>query len=286
MPTTAQKQLTPQINKLGILAGAGNIPQTLIRYCKDQAIQTYVVGFEGQCDLNGDSADLIARLGEAGKVIKSLKNADVSDLVLIGRIRRPSLSELKPDLKTAEFFAKEGLNAIGDDGLLKALKRFLEKEGFALHGVHTIMPELLSPEGDLTKIKASKQHERDIARGCRLLDILGEQDVGQSVVVQQGHILGVEGAEGTDELIRRCAGLQRKGDKAVLVKLSKKGQDHDLDLPTIGPQTIQECVDAGFAGLAVHAGLSLFEDREEAVQTGNKAKIFIKGIQPERYLEM
>lgn len=285
MSASSEKQLSTDIQKLGILAGGGNVPKALIEYCKQQSIDLFVVAFENQSDLElGDDIPHIwARLGASGRTIKTLKDEGVKDLVLIGKIRRPSLAELKPDLKTAEFFAKEGLNALGDDGLLKALKRFLEKEGFTLHGIQAVMPQILTPARNISSIKPSKQHERDIERGCALLDSLGDQDVGQSVVVQQGHVLGIEGAEGTDELIRRCAGLQRKGEGAVLVKLCKRDQDRDLDLPTIGPQTIEELASAGFAGVAIHAGNSIVDDLERVKLLAKAGRVFVVGILPEDY---
>lgn len=285
MSAFSEKQLNPDIQKLGILAGGGNVAKTLIEYCQKQGIDLFVVAFENQSDLKLDDSipHLWARLGESGRTIKTLKNEGVKDLVLIGKIRRPSLAELKPDLKTAEFFAKEGLSALGDDGLLKALKRFLQKEGFNLHGIQAVMPEILTPVGQISAGKPSKHHEMDIQRGCVLLEALGDQDVGQSVVVQQGHVLGIEGAEGTDALIRRCGDLQRKGDGAVLVKLCKRDQDQDLDLPTIGPQTLEEAAAAGFSGVAVHAGSSIVDDLERVKVIAKAKKIFVKGILPEDY---
>lgn len=286
MSAFPEKQLNSSIPKLGILAGGGNIPQTLIDHCVKSNQDFFVIAFENQCSLELDESvpHLWARLGEAGRVIKTLKAENVTDLVLIGKIRRPSLAELKPDLKTAEFFAKEGMNAMGDDGLLKALKRFLEKEGFKIHGIQTVLPEILTPAGVISSAKPSKHHEKDIERGCALLDALGDQDVGQSVVVQDGHVLGIEGAEGTDGLIRRCAELQRKGKGAVLVKLCKRSQDRDLDLPTIGPQTVEELGTAGFAGLAIHAGASIVDDPDRVKTLAKAQKIFVKGIHPTDYM--
>ncbi len=285
MSASPEKQLNTNIPKLGILAGGGNIPKTLIEHCQNNGQSVFVVAFEHQSDLvlGDDIPHIWARLGAAGKVIKVLKAEGVQDLVMIGKIRRPSLAELKPDLKTAEFFAKEGLNALGDDGLLKALKRFLENDGFKIHGIQTVMPDILTPAGLISKAKPSKQAEKDIERGCSLLDALGDQDVGQSVVVQGGHVLGIEGAEGTDALIKRCGALQRKGEGAVLIKLCKNEQDRDLDLPTIGPQTIEVLAASGFSGVAIHAGASIIDDRETVSSLAKAQKLFVKGIHPQDY---
>jgi len=98
--------------------------------------------------------------------------------------------------------------------------------------------------------------------------------------VQQGLVLGVEGIEGTDELIRRCAGYKRKGSGGVLVKLRKPQQDMRIDLPTIGVNTIENIHNSGLAGVAVHAGNALIMDENKVIERANEYGVFIKGIVP------
>jgi len=281
MSAPKEKQLS-DIKKIGIIAGGGELPRCLIDVCKKHGLEVFVIGFQGQTDTHTmDGCDhMWSRLGAAGSVIKTLKSKAIKDLVMIGHIRRPSLKELKPDLKTFSFFMKEALGAAGDDGLLKALKRFLEKEGFTLHGAQRFMPELLAPLGALTKQQPTKEHWADIKRGVAVLQALGTLDVGQAVVVQQGYILGIEGAEGTDALIERCSSLSRKGRPPILVKLCKPTQDQDLDLPTIGPDTIERLVSSGFAGLAVHSGKSFISNLELVTEKSKSGKMFVVGIDP------
>jgi hypothetical protein len=272
---------------LGVLAGGGDIPRSFLAHCAKRSLDVFVVGFEGQTDpASIEGVDhLWARLGAAGRVLKALKKRGVYDLVFIGKIRRPSLKELRPDLKTAEFFAKEGLKAFGDDGLLKGLRRFLEKEGFRIYGVQDFMPDLLTPAGAVGAVKPSRADMDDIARGIKVLQAMAPLDIGQAVIVQQDYVLGVEGAEGTDELIRRCGLLQRGGRRGILVKLCKDGQDTDLDLPTIGPQTIESIVDAGLGGVAVHAGRSFVHELDTVREKADEAKVFVIGVEPESFGE-
>ena len=277
---SATEKIDTLPSKIGILAGGGEIPRLLVQACKKQNIDVFVVGFEGQTDSETltDTHHMIDTIGGAGRIMKRLGEEGISDIVLIGRIRRPSLKELKPDMKTAEFFTRDAISAFGDDGMLKALRGFLERHGFKLHPVQHFMPDIVAPFGVLTKIEPSAKQQSDVKRGAEVLTVLSPYDVGQAVIVQNGHVLGIEGAEGTDELIRRCAGLQRKGGGAVLVKMCKRGQDQALDLPTIGADTIKLAQEAGYAGIAVHAGQSLIVD-VEAVQThANQAKLFMVGI--------
>ncbi|MCB9983058.1 MAG: UDP-2,3-diacylglucosamine diphosphatase LpxI [Rhodospirillales bacterium] len=284
MPTAEEKRLElPPV--LGILAGGGALPCALIEACQKQGISPFVIAFKGQTDLQTPEGveHLWVRLGKTGKVIDALRHKGIRDLVMLGHMRRPSLAELKPDLKTLEFFAKEGWKSLGDDGLLRALRRFLEREGFVIHGAQAFMPEFLAPEGQIGSIEPDDLQRCDVARGVEVLKALSDQDVGQAVIVQDGHVLGIEAAEGTDGLIQRCGGLQRKGRGGVLVKLCKDSQDLDLDLPTIGPHTIEMLAQAGLSGVAVHAGKSFVSAIDALRARADEAEVFVIGLDPESF---
>ncbi len=272
------------IKKLGIIAGGGVLPERLLHACQDKGIEPFVVGFEGQTDpasVKGVN-HMWTRLGAAGQILNTLKSHHISDIVLIGSIRRPSISELRPDLKTAEFFAKISLKAIGDNNLLRIMRELLEAEGFSVHGVHKFADDLLAPEGILGNFKPKKHDWVEIRRGLEISQALGSLDVGQSVIVQEGLVLGVEAAEGTDELILRCKHLKRKGRGGILVKTCKPQQDHDFDLPTIGPQTIINAAASGLVGVVLHAGESLLIDPHEVAQIADKHKMFVIGVNPSK----
>ncbi|MBE6451669.1 MAG: LpxI family protein [Alphaproteobacteria bacterium] len=269
--------------KLGIIAGGGSIPKMLIDYVKSNQIPYFVLAIEGNSDrahFDETVNHKWIRIGQAGTGFKFLKDENVQDVVMIGTIHRPTLQELVPDLRTAAFFAKIGLKALGDDGILRALVKEIESENIKVVGVHEVMPELLTKEGLLTKTKPDKQALADIKRGVEVDLTLGALDVGQSVVVQQGLVLGVEGIEGTDMLIKRCKDYARKGAGGVLVKLRKPNQDMRIDLPTIGVKTIENAHKSGLRGVAVHAGNALIVNEQEVIKLANKYKMFVIGVNP------
>ena len=273
--------------KLGIIAGGGTLPQALVKYCIKNQIPYFVLAITGnakQEDFSSEIPHLFIRIGQAGTGLKRLKEEQIQDIVMIGTIRRPSFADLVPDLRTTAFFSKIGLKALGDDGILRALIKEIEKENMKVVGIHEIMPEILLPEGLLTKHKPDKQALEDIKRGVMAALKLGELDIGQSVVVQQGLVLGLEGIEGTDELIKRCGTYQRKGDGGVLVKLRKPTQDMRVDLPTIGVKTIENAHQAGLKGLAVHAANALIVDQDQVLKLADKYKMFVIGINPAEFL--
>lgn len=278
-----KNDMSNEQRKLGIIAGGGSIPKMLADYCIKTERPFFVLAIEGNADRAAFDSSVPhqwIRIGQAGTGFKRLSEEGVQDVVLIGTIHRPTLSDLMPDLRTTAFFAKIGLKALGDDGILRALVKEIESEKMKVVGVHEVMPDLLVNEGVLTKHKPDKQAMADIRRGTEVAMKLGELDVGQSVVVQQGLVLGAEAIEGTDALICRCKCLHRKGDGGVLVKIRKPQQDMRVDLPTIGTKTIENAHEAGLRGIAIHAGNTLIVDEEKVLKLADEYKMFVIGINP------
>jgi DUF1009 family protein len=187
------------------------------------------------------------------------------------------MASLKPDWRAAKFFARVGLRVLGDDGLLSAVTREIESEGFRMVGADSILGGLVTPEGPMGKHLPDAQGEADIAHGFRVVRALGALDIGQAAVVQQGLVLGVEAIEGTDALLQRVAGLAREGLGGVLIKASKPGQERRVDLPTIGLRTLTLARAAGLRGVALEAGHSLILDREKLVTEADAAGMFLTG---------
>lgn len=276
--------MTTSNRKLGIIAGGGAIPKMLVKYCQKTGREFFVLAIEGnaEADLidNGSIPHQWIRIGQAGTGFKRFAQEQVKDVVMIGTIRRPGFKDLIPDMRTTAFFAKLGLKSIGDDGILRALVREIEDEGMTVRGIHEVMSDLLVKEGILGKHKPDKQAREDMRRGLEVATELGRLDVGQAVVVQQGLVLGVEGIEGTDELIRRCGEYRRKGEGGVLVKLRKPQQDMRVDLPTVGTRTIERARESGLRGVVVHAGNGLIVDEAEVIRLADKYGIFVMGVNP------
>ncbi|RAU22574.1 DUF1009 domain-containing protein [Paramagnetospirillum kuznetsovii] len=267
--------------KLGIVAGGGELPGLVADACRAQGRDFHFLALRGHADpkVIGDGPADWIRLGEAGTGFERLRQAGVADVVMIGPVRRPTISELAPDLRTARFFARVGLKALGDDGLLRAVAAELEHEGFRVVGVHEVLADCLAVAGAYGQLSPDAQAEADIARGVEVAKGLGALDVGQAVVVQQGLVLGVEAIEGTDRLLARCGELARDGVGGVLVKLRKPGQDRRIDLPTMGTATLAAAKQAGLRGIAVEAGGALVLGREAVAVEANRLGLFVIGIE-------
>ncbi len=269
---------------LGILAGGGEVPLRVARTARAAGRPVLVVALEGWAD-PAHFAGLpliVARLGAAGAIMDRLRAEGITELVLTGRASRPSLLALRPDAGGVRLLARIGRAAFaGDDGLLRATAAALEAEGFRVVPVQQVLRDIMPEAGLLAGSAPDAVARADIARGIAVLRAMGDVDVGQAVVVQQGLVLGVEAIEGTDALLARCAGLRREGPGGVLVKLSKPGQDRRVDLPTIGPVTIQGAASTGLRGIVVEAGGSILVNRPATLADAETAGLFLLAIRPE-----
>lgn len=269
--------------KLAVLAGGGPLPQQVVGAARAAGREVFVLAFEGETDpavVEGVPHQWVA-LGAVGRTLKALHAAEAEEVVMIGPVRRPPLAAMKLDWRGLQVLTRLGLGlgaGVGDDRLFKAIVGELEAEGFRVVGADEVVDELLAPAALLTKAAPDEVAARDIAQGIEVAARLGELDVGQAVVVQQGLVLGVEAVEGTDQLLARCASLRREGPGGVLVKLKKPKQERRADLPTIGPGTVYAAAAAGLAGVAVHAGNCLIIDRLRVIEAADRAGLFVIGV--------
>ncbi|MDH5747843.1 MAG: UDP-2,3-diacylglucosamine diphosphatase LpxI [Rhodospirillales bacterium] len=266
--------------KLGILAGAGDLPKRIIHSCRATGRDVFVIAFNGQTfpETVSDVDHQWVRMGASGAAIKALKNAGVEDLVMAGGVRRPSLASLMPDFRTIRFLIKAGFSS-GDDRLLRAIVHELEaQEGFNIVGVDSLLPDEVASAGVLGTHIPDDQARKDLVCAARAAREAGALDISQGAVAQLGAVLAVEDASGTDALLERAAKLKGDGPGGVLVKVKKPGQEHRVDLPAIGVSTVRAAAAAGLRGIGLEAGGALIIDPPAVIEAADKAGLFIIGI--------
>jgi len=224
-------------------------------------------------------------VGQLGRAEKLFRAENCRNLVFIGTLVRPALSEIRLDWGTLRAIGRIwAAFRGGDDHLLSSIGRVLEQDGFRMVGIKDVAPDLLMPAGCVTRKKPDKDAEADIARGCDVLRALGPFDVGQAVVVIDGHVVAVEDIEGTDGLLARVARLRSEGRirarpaRGVLVKAPKIGQDLRFDLPTVGPRTVERAATASLGGIAIVAGNTIAVEPQAMIETADAAGLFVTGL--------
>ena len=272
---------------VGVIAGGGAMPFAVADSLQARGIAPVLFALRGACD-----SDRVAgfrhhwiSVGQLGRATKLFRSEGCRDLIFIGSLVRPALSEIRLDWGTLRVLGKV-MTAFrgGDDHLLSGVGRILEQDGFRMVGIRDVAPDLLMPEGGITRAVPDASARADIGKGRDVLGALGPFDIGQAAVVIDGHVVAVEDIGGTDGLLARVAQLRADGrirakaGRGVLVKAPKSGQDPRFDLPTVGPRTVAGAAEAGLAGIAIAAGNALVVEPQAMIETADQAGLFIEGL--------
>jgi UDP-2,3-diacylglucosamine hydrolase len=270
------------VARLGVIAGGGALPGQVISACRETGRDYFVLAFEGSADpeVLGDAPVQWIRMSGLSKAFEIARREGVEELVLVGKIPRPSILELMRDVRSAKFLAKVGTRMLGDDNILSAVVREIEEtEGFRVIGPEVLLDNILATAGCYGAIEPNDHEMADIRRGMEVLRTMGPLDIGQGVVVQNGMIIGVEAAEGTDRLIERCAEfMDPETVGGVFVKAAKPTQDRRIDRPAVGSSTMNHAIQAGLRGIAIEAGGALVVDRQVMIDAADAAGVFLFGI--------
>ncbi|WP_213772507.1 UDP-2,3-diacylglucosamine diphosphatase LpxI [Bradyrhizobium sp. dw_78] len=272
---------------IGLVAGGGAMPFAVADSLVAHGVNPVLFALRGACDpvrVERFRHHWIS-VGQYGRAVSLFRAENCRDLVFIGTLVRPALSEVRLDWGTLRIIPRV-LAAFrgGDDHLLSGIGGILERDGFRMVGIRDVAPDLLMPDGCLTRAAPDGSAVADIARGREVLKALGPYDIGQAVVVIDGHVVGVEDIEGTDGLLARVARLRAerriraKAGRGVLVKAPKSGQDLRFDLPTMGPRTVEGAIAAGLAGIAIVAGNTIVAEPQAVIETADAARVFVTGL--------
>jgi UDP-2,3-diacylglucosamine hydrolase len=276
-----------EMNSLAIVCGGGSFPAAVAEAVARSGRRPVMFGIKGWAD-----PDVVERyahrwiaLGQLGRLLRLARLEGCREAVFIGSLLRPPLGRIRLDWSTIYalpriFRAFRG----GDDQLLKGIAAIVEQGGLRIVGLEAVAPEIFVPEGSLTHRRPTDRDNADIARALEVIAALGKFDVGQAAVVADNHVLAVEAAEGTDNMLARIADMRgqrrvtARVGTGVLVKSPKPGQDRRFDLPAIGPQTVENVARAGLAGVAVTAGSTLIARPTEVIAAADRADVFLVGV--------
>lgn len=271
---------------IAIIAGSGSLPIHVATSARETGDAVFVAALAGSAnreDFSDFDCELFG-LGQFGALFKACHARKVTHAALIGGVVRPGLKDIKPDFGLIKHLPSlPGAFKKGDDGLLSAIISIIEAEGIKVISALEIAPDMtLKTPGVITMAKPNADAEHEIALGLKLIETLSSFDVGQCVVVSDGRPVAIEGAEGTDAMLFRVAEMRRSGrlkrdtGGGVLIKTPKRGQNMRVDIPTIGPATVQHAADAGLQGIAISIGDVLVAERSAAVALANKLGLFIE----------
>lgn len=267
---------------VGILAGGGSLPREIADALSAEGQVPVLVGLEGEADprhFTGHDFTAV-NWGRIGQLIRTFKRKGVTDLVIVGRVTRPDLKAIRTDFGFWWNLPRilRIIAAGGDDSVLRRVVGFFEEHGFRVRGPADVAPRLVIGAGPYGRLAMGDAAKRDFEIGREVVARLAPFDIGQAVAVADGAVLAIEGAEGTDAMLKRVAGSRIGRRGGLLVKWPKPGQELRVDMPAIGPHTIAGVAAAGLDGIVVQAGATLAAERKDMIYAADRQSVFIEGL--------
>lgn len=265
--------------KIAIVAGGLALPFFTRDALKENGYDVFVIGIKNFYDPKL-KPDMEIRLGGAGKGVRELRRRGINTVTFVGSLGHPNLYDIRPDLWSLGVLLSVLKHQRGYDSMAVTVNKIIEKRGFKIIAAQDVAPQLtFETAGTKTKLKPSKKDEENIKRAIEVSHVIGEQDIGASVVVDN-QVIAVEAAEGTARMLDRVIKLRTKTkhSSGVFAKMTKPNQDLRIDIPAIGVDTIKSVVAAKLRGIVINSKTCFIIDKEKVLELANKHKIFIKVI--------
>ena len=260
-------------SRIAIIAGAGALPAAVAAHLDHPEIHAP----------EGVRTAIAARPFRFERLIPfldDLVDRGITGVVLAGAMQRPRLDPALFDPVTAQMVPRilAAMQA-GDDATLREMIAIIEEAGLAVLGIDDVAPDLIPGAGVLGAVAPHATAEQDAERAALIVAALGAADVGQGCVVVQGLCLAAEALPGTDAMLAGVALLPQtlRPDPArgpgLIYKAPKPGQSRRVDLPALGPRTVQGAAAAGLGAVVWQAGGVIVLDREAMIAEADRLGI-------------
>ena len=267
------------VEKLGIIAGAGELPILVARaaVAHDRKPVIIQITKSDTQRFAGITDELHTYgVGQIQKISQTLLDSNVKEAVIIGKVERNIL--LRPfqiDATTIRILVQNRRKK--PSAIVNAALTYLESAGLTILTQDRYLHHLLPQPGVLTTRQPTPSQWADVELGIRTARQIANMDIGQTVVVKNHIVLALEAIEGTDITILRGGDLGKKG--VVVAKASAEDHDFRVDVPTVGMQTLKVLHQVKASVLAVEARRTFIMDIDAFIKEADRCKIAIVAIE-------
>jgi len=292
---------------IALIAGTGGVPPHVAGSLLVQGRSPVICEMRGfASDIKGEFARLPFRIETLGSLFDTLSAIAVTEVCMVGAMRRPVVDPSAIDAATAPLVPRlQAAMAKGDDGTLREIIAIFEERGFAIIGAHQIAPDLVPIAGVHTQATPPSM-DADLAAAQIALTDMGRADTGQAMLLRDGAVIAREDARGTAAMLKDFSDpvdtssrsdeifgvfgeaiggvadwlsgkdyASAPGAGAVLFKAPKPGQNMLVDMPVIGPDTAMQAAEAGLAGIVLPAGGVMVLDLPQVVAILDAQQMFL-----------
>lgn len=267
---------------LALIAGNTDLPKIIIKKLYKKKINFIILDLTFNKIYKNYINSFSINITELDKALLILKKYNCKEIILAGKVYRPELSLSNFSFRSLSYY-KRLYRAFkkGDGSILKEIIKIFRENKITVISSMSYTPELIFKEKNINNIKINNVDKSSIKKGINIIKNLSKFDIGQSVIINNGFVLAIEGPEGTDSAIKRASYLKKKyslKEKSILIKFPKTNQDLRVDLPTIGFKTIKNCIKANIKGIALKKNQNIFLDKSKIINITRKNNFFIISI--------
>ena len=260
---------------IGLIFGETSFPKEILKKVKKKKIKYLIIDLTQKKIFKKEKNSFPVSIGQFGKIINILRENYCKKVLFAGSVKKPNFSKLRLDLKGIYYMPRVIKSSkYGDASILKEIIKILNKEKIKTISSITFNPELSLHKGNYTKIKPTKDDNKDINKAIKTLNRLNQYNYSQGTVVRNDKVIAIEGKGGTQKMLNKCKGKIFK-NKGVLVKFPKKKQDLRIDLPTVGLKTFVQCKAAGLKGIVLKSKSNILLEKKKCINFANKNKMFL-----------
>lgn len=272
---------------VGLIAGGGRLPIMIAKGLLEAGHPVHALGLRNQyeAELPG-LCTTFQQVGllKVGSWSGLLRKFDVRHAIMVGRVDKArlmynpwALVQNMPDVRTALAWFRHLRHDRRSHAVLAAIANELGRNGVHLIDSTAPIADQLAEAGVMTRRQPSSEQRADIAFAWPLLSQTLRLDIGQAIAVHNRDVIAVEAVEGTDRMIQRVGGLNRK-QGWVLCKGARAGHDRRSDVPTVGPATIENLYKTGGRCLALAAGDVIMVDKAQLLDLADQLGVAVIGI--------
>ncbi|RMH06459.1 MAG: LpxI family protein [Aquificota bacterium] len=259
--------------KVCLIAGSGELPKVFVESAKRKSVDVFVVGVKGITDIK---AQEYIPIGSLKRLLKALEKEGIKSIVMLGKFEH---SLIFSHLFNLDTLALDILRKTKDRKPHTLIKTFIEeltKMGYEFPDPRPYLEELLAPAGRIGGPEPSEEALEDGLWGFPIAKEIASLDVGQTIVVKNKAVVSVEAMEGTQKAIERAGQIAGKGCRVI--KTARRSQDFRIDVPTVGPQTLEAIKKIKGDALFLEAGKVYIVEKEKTVRLAEKYNITVYGL--------
>lgn len=259
--------------KVCLIAGWGDLPSVFQREASKRGVEVFTIGVRGITTVHADEH---LPLGKVGKLINLLEKKQIKKIVMLGKFEHKLIFSHIFTFDSMAFSILRRAKDRKPQTIVKAFMQELENRGFEFIDPKPYLEDLLAPIGKIGFVEPSKEAMEDCLWGFPVAKEIANLDIGQTIVVKNKSVVSVEAMEGTQEAIERAGKVA--GRNCRVIKVARKLQDFRIDVPTIGPKTVEVVKKIKGDAIFLEAGKIYIIDMENTLRLANISNIALYGL--------